>query len=129
MDFNSVQVGTVPPQAYSFGVDAQTFPGSWITRLHWEFGDGAFLDVPYCCQSHVSEVQNHAYSQPGSYTVVVVAYDNNGNFGDALVTVNWAQPVPEYPSYTLPLLLGLFTVLAATAYAKGRRAVSFSKAI
>jgi hypothetical protein len=89
--------------------------------LHWEFGDGAFLDVPYCCQSQVSEVQNHAYAQPGSYTVVVVAYDNMGNFGDAFVTVNWVQPIPEYPSYGLPLLIGLFTVLAAAAYAKGRR--------
>ena len=121
VSFNSVQVDTVPPQAYSFGVNAMTFPGLWITRLHWEFGDGAFLDVPYCCQSQVSEVQNHAYAQPGSYTVVVVAYDNMGNFGDAFVTVNWVQPIPEYPSYGLPLLIGLFTVLAAATYAKSRR--------
>jgi hypothetical protein len=121
VNFNSVQVDTIPPQAYSFGVDAKTFPGLWITRLHWEFGDGAFLDVPYCCQSEVSEVQNHAYAQPGTYTVVVVAYDNMGNFGDVFVTVNWVQPIPEYPSYSLPLIIGLFTVLAAATYAKSRR--------
>jgi len=116
--FNSVSLTTPPPQAYAFGVDAKTLPGLSITRLHWEFGDGAFLDVPYCCQSEVSEVQNHAYAQPGTYTVFVVAFDNAGNFGEAVVTVNWVTPVPEFPSYSLPLLLALFAVFAAATYAK-----------
>ena len=118
VNFNSVSLSTPPPQAYSFGVDAKTFPGRWITRLHWEFGDGTFLDVPYCCQSEVSEVQYHAYAQPASYTVVVVAFDNAGGFGDAFVTVNWITPVPEYPTYAIPLFISLFAVLAAVAYAK-----------
>ncbi len=118
VNFNSVDLTTPPPQAYSFGVAAKTFPGLWITRLHWEFGDGAFLDVPYCCQTQVSEVQYHAYAQPGSYTVVVVAFDNAGNFGDAFVTVNWITPVPEYPTYAIPLFISLIAVLAAAAYAK-----------
>jgi len=126
VNFNSVQVDTVPPQAYSFGVQAKTFPGLWITRLHWEFGDGAFLDVPYCCQSTVSEVQDHAYSQPGSYTVVVVAYDNAGNFGDVFVTVNWVTPIPEYPNYGTPLFITLFAVLTAAAFGK-RRVTSRSR--
>jgi len=65
------------------------------------------LDVPYCCQSEVSEVQYHAYSQPGSYTVVVVAFDNAGNFGNAVVTVNWVTPIPEYPTYAMPLIASL----------------------
>jgi hypothetical protein len=91
--------------------------------LHWEFGDGSFIDVPYCCQSEVSEVQNHAYAQPGSYTVIVVAYDNNGNFGEAFVTVNWVQPIPEYQSYGLPLLVGLFSVFVVAGLAKGRRPI------
>ncbi len=121
VNFNSVQLSTPPPQAYSFGVVAQTSPGLWITRLHWEFGDGAFLDVPYCCQSQISEVQYHAYAQPGSYTVVVVAFDNAGSFGDAFVTVNWLTPVPEYPTYAIPLLISLFAVLAVAAYAKKMR--------
>ncbi len=123
VNFNSVQVDTTPPQAYSFGVDAKTFPGLSITRLHWEFGDGAFLDVPYCCQNEVSEVRNHAYSQPGSYTVVVVAYDNAGNFGDAFVTVNWVQPVPEYQTPGLPLLMSVFAVLVVATYARSKRSV------
>jgi len=121
VNFNSVQLDTRPPQAYSFGVVAKTFPGSSITRLHWEFGDGTFMDVVYCCQSQVSEVQYHAYTQPGSYTVIVVAYDNAGNFGDALVTVNWITPIPEYPSYGIPLMASILTVLLALAYAKNRR--------
>jgi hypothetical protein len=120
VNFNSVQVDTKPPQAYSFGVNAKTFPGLWITSLNWTFGDGAFLDVPYCCQTQISEVQYHAYAQPGSYTVIVLAYDNAGNIGGALVTVNWVTPVPEYPSYGLPLLLALFAVFAAATYAKGK---------
>ena len=105
--FDSVQLTNPAPQAYSFGVNAKTTPGSWITRLVWQFGDGAALDVPYCCQSQVSEVQYHAYSQPGSYTVVVVAFDNAGNFGNAVVTVNWVTPIPEYPTYAMPLIASL----------------------
>jgi PKD repeat protein len=116
--FNSVQVNSNPPQSYAFGVQANTFPGLWITGLHWEFGDGAFKDVPYCCQAQVSEVQNHAYSQPGSYTVVVVAYDDMGNFGSAFVTVNWTQPIPEYPSYLLPLTLAVIGALAVATKSK-----------
>lgn len=124
VSFDSVQLTTPPPQAYAFGVFAKTFPGLWITRLHWEFGDGVFKDVPYCCQSQVSEVQYHAYTQPASYTVAVVAYDNAGNFGFALVTVNWVNsdaPVPEYPSYGVPMMVSVLTVLLALACIKNRR--------
>lgn len=122
VNFNSVQLDTISPQAYSFGVNAKTFPGLWITRLQWQFGDGAFLNVPYCCQSQVSEVQYHAYAPPPqSYTVVVLAFDNAGNFGGAAVTVNWTTPVPEYPSFGLPVLASILIVLATAAYAKGRR--------
>lgn len=120
VNFNSVQLSNPPPQAYAFGVVAQTAAGLSIVRLHWEFGDGAFLDVPYCCQSQISEVQYHSYAQPGSYTVVIVAFDNAGNIGDAFVTVNWVTPVPEYPTYAVPLFISLFAVLASLAYAKGR---------
>ncbi len=121
VNFDSVQLTTPPPQAYSFGVSAKTAPGLSIIRLHWEFGDGAFKDVPYCCQGQVSEVQYHAYAQPGSYTVIVVAYDNGGNFGYAVVTVNWVTPIPEYPNYGLPIFISLFAALAAAAYARSKR--------
>jgi hypothetical protein len=117
---NSIQLTNPPPQAYSFGVTAKTNPGSWITHLLWQFGDGAVLDVPYCCQSEVSEVQYHAYSQPGSYTVVVVAFDNAGNFGNAVVTVNWVTPIPEYPAYAMPLIASLLAAFFGVISIKKR---------
>jgi PKD repeat protein len=113
--FDSIQLTQAPPQAYSFGLFAKTYPTFWITNIHWVFGDGSFKDVPYCCQSQVSEVQYHAYSTPGQYTVFVVAYDNAGNFGTTQVTVNWATPIPEYPSYGLPLMASILVLFVALA--------------
>jgi hypothetical protein len=121
VNFNSVQLDTRTPQAYAFGVVATASPGFTITRLHWEFGDGSFLDVPYCCPSQVTEVQYHAYQQPGSYTVLVVAYDSGGNSGSAVVTVSWLTPVPEYPTLAIPLLGALLAALAVVKYAKNNR--------
>jgi hypothetical protein len=70
----------------------------------------------------VSEVQYHIYAQAGTYNVFVVAYDNGGNFGQALITVNWPTPVPEFPDLALPLLASLLAILTALAYAKSKRA-------
>lgn len=120
VSFDSIQLTTPEPQAYSFGVVAKTSPGLWITHLLWQFGDGSILDVPYCCQSQISEVRYHAYAEKGSYTVVVVAYDNAGNSGNAVVTVNWTVPAPEYPAAGLPMIASLLTVLVAAALLKGR---------
>jgi len=108
--FNSVDLTQASPQAYSFGVTAKTTPGLTITKLTWMFGDGVNKDVPYSAQSEVSEVQYHAYSTPGTYTVSVIAYDSMGNAGYAQVTVNWITPVPEYSSYGIALLLSLLLV-------------------
>jgi len=120
VNFDSIQLTTPEPQAYSFGVVAKTAPGLWITQLVWQFGDGSILQVPYCCQSQISEVRYHAYSQQGSYTVMVVAYDNAGNFGDAVVTVNWTVPAPEFPLASLSMIASLMIVLAAVALLKTR---------
>jgi len=116
--FDSVQLTMEPPQAYSFGVVARTYPGLWVTRLVWSFGDGAFVDVPYCCQTQVSEVRYHAYSQPGPYVVSVIAFDNAGNSGGATMTVNWVTPVPEYPNYGLVVVAPILAALIALAMAK-----------
>ena len=110
VSFNSVDLTQLSPQAYSFGVSAKTDQGLWITKLTWQFGDGITKDVPYSAQSQVSEVQYHAYSTPGTYTVSVIAYDNMGNFGFAQVAVNWVTPVPEYTNYGIALLLSLLLV-------------------
>jgi PKD repeat protein len=124
--FDSVQLTTPPPQAYSFGVVAKTIQGNWITNLVWQFGDGKVLNVPYCCQHEVSEVQYHAYAQPGTYTVVVIAFDNAGNYGNANVTVNWIgsgdppTPVPEYPVGLLPLVASLVVAFFGIASIKKR---------
>jgi hypothetical protein len=118
--FDSIQITTGPPQAYSFGVVAKTFPGLWITRLVWQFGDGAGKEVPYCCRDEVSEVQYHAYSQPGSYTVIVWAFDNAENYGVVLVTVNWVTPVPEYSTYGLPIVASLLVAFLGLAWVRKR---------
>ena len=122
---NSVQLTNPPPQAYSFGVTAKTFPGSWITHILWQFGDGAVLDVPYCCQMEVSEVQYHAYAYypddlTRQYTVTVIAFDNMGNFGDAQVTVDWLTPIPEYPIYAMPLIASLIAAFAGIVSVRKR---------
>ena len=108
--FDSVDLTQYSPQTYSFGVTAKTSPGSTITKLTWQFGDGATKDVPYSAQSQVSEVLYHGYTSPGTYTVSVIAYDSMGNAGFAQVTVNWVTPVPEYSSYGLALLFSLLLV-------------------
>ena len=121
VSFNSVQLDTSSPQAYAFGVTATAAPGFQITRLHWDFGDGIFVDVPYCCQSQVSEVRYHAYPQPGSYQVTVIAYDSGGNSGDAVTTISWPTPIPEYSNLAIPLLSALFAGLLTLGYVKRKR--------
>ena len=80
------------PTAYEFNVAAKTANGLLITSLHWDFGDGLTLDVPFSTESEVSDVRYHAYSQSGLHTVSVTAYDNMGNSRSAQVTVNWTIP-------------------------------------
>lgn len=121
VNFNSVQLDTSSPQAYSFGVVATAASGFTVADLKWSFGDGSSIVVPYCCESQVSEVQYHAYQLPGSYSVVVVACDSGGNCGDAAVTVNWATPVPEYSNVGIPILGALSASMLTLAYAKRKR--------
>jgi hypothetical protein len=120
VNFDSIQLTIAPPQAYSFGVYAKTFPGLWITRVLWQFGDGSSMDVPYCCQSQVSEVRYHSYTSPGPYTVNVVAFDNAGNVGIAAVTVDWVTPIPEYPNYSLSLIGAMIVAFIGLAVVRGR---------
>jgi PKD repeat protein len=80
------------PIAYEFNVAAVTSSEFWITSLHWDFGDGSTLDVPFSGVNHVSDSQFHAYTLSGLHTVTVTAYDNAGNSESAHVTVNWTIP-------------------------------------
>ncbi len=98
---------TAYPTNYEFNVAAKTSSDPWITSLHWDFGDGSTLDVPFSGQSEVSDIRDHAYSQPGIYTVSVTAYDNMGNSGSAQVTVNWYIQTPPPPPTPQILITGV----------------------
>jgi len=95
--FDSAQMTLLYPQTYQFGVSAKTANGLWITQLNWYYGDGSSLSLPYCCESQVSYVSNHGYTQSGTYTVTVYAYDSAGNYGSANITINWS--VPAYAGF------------------------------
>ena len=73
------QLTTAYPPAYIFNVAAKTATGLWITSLHWDFGDGATLDVPFSGQSQVSDIRAHEYATQANYCVSVTAYDSAGN--------------------------------------------------
>jgi hypothetical protein len=73
------QLTTAYPPAYVFNVAAKTASGLWITSLHWDFGDGATLDVPFSGQSQVSDIRAHEYATQANYCVSVTAYDSAGN--------------------------------------------------
>jgi PKD repeat protein len=67
------------PCEYQLIVHAKTSNGLWITNLHWDFGDGSTLDVPFTWQSVVTDSRTHGYANAGTYTVSVTAYDSAGN--------------------------------------------------
>ena len=121
VNFNSVQLDTSAPQAYAFGVTTTASQGATIAKLHWDFGDGIFLDVPYCCQSRVSEVRYHSYQQPGTYTVTVTVYDTSGSSGEASVTVSWPTPIPEFPTTIGPVITSIIMGLTTVGFLATRR--------
>ena len=75
------------PQAYVFNVAAKTDSGLSITRLHWDFGDGSTLDVPFSGQSQVSDMRAHQYANQANYCVTVTAFDNAGNTASVSVSL------------------------------------------
>ena len=70
----------------------QTSNGLSITNLHWNFGDGSTLDVPFSAESSVSDTRFHIYAASGTYAVSVVAYDNAANTGSANQTLTNVIP-------------------------------------
>jgi len=83
------------PPAYLFNVAAKTASGLWITNLHWDFGDGATLDVPFSAQSQVSDIRAHQYASQSNYCVTVTAYDSAGN------TASASQPLMPVHDFSL----------------------------
>jgi len=52
------------------GQATPTTPGATITRIHWNWGDGAEEDHWF--------PNSHTYASDGTYTITVTAYDSNG---------------------------------------------------
>jgi hypothetical protein len=75
------------PPAYVFNVAAKTDSGLSITRLHWDFGDGSTLDVPFSAQSQVSDMRAHQYANQANYCVTVTVFDNAGNTASVSVSL------------------------------------------
>ncbi len=81
------QLTTSYPPAYLFNVAAKTSGGLSITSLHWDFGDGSSLDVPFSGQSQVSDIRAHQYVNQANYIVTVTAYDSAGNIATVRVSL------------------------------------------
>jgi len=81
------QPSALYPPAYLFNVRATTSSGLWIKSLHWDFGDGSTLDIPFCCQSQISDQRAHKYMSQGNYIITVVACDNAGNCNEVCQTL------------------------------------------
>ncbi len=116
---SSPQVKSSSPCGYLFGAMAQTASGLLVTSLHWDFGDGSTLDVPFSAQSRISDNEFHSYSNNGTYIITVTAQDNAGNSGTATVTLPNAisvSCVPEFPSVTLLLLLTMVIAVGFTSF-------------
>ena len=81
------QLSITYPPAYLFNVAAKTDSGLSITRLHWDFGDGSTLDIPFSGQSQVSDLRAHQYANQANYCVTVTAFDNAGNTASVSVSL------------------------------------------
>jgi PKD repeat protein len=73
-------------------VYAKTSSNLSITNLHWDFGDGSTLDIPYSAHSYVSEMRFHIYQSTGTFTVTVTSYDSGGNSQTANVILTNVTP-------------------------------------
>ena len=99
---------TLYPPAYMFNVAAKTSSGLWIVSLHWDFGDGSTLDLPFCCQSQISDIQNHIYKDQANYIITVTACDNEGNCNDVCVSLKPDFTLSASPS-SQSIVQGKFT--------------------
>jgi len=68
------------------GVTAPGTPGTSITKIHWNWGDGFSED-------HLFPA-SHTYSQAGTYTVTVTSYQSDGLSTSKSVTVT-VSPLPS----------------------------------
>lgn len=69
------------PCQYQLVVHAKTSSGFWITSLHWNFGDGSTMSVPFAAGNQVTDSRVHGYATARTYVVSVTAFDSAGNIG------------------------------------------------
>lgn len=81
-----------------FNVIAKTSSVLWIANLHWDFGDGSTLDVPFSGQSQISEIRAHQYGDQSNHIITVTATDNTGNIGSVCVTLKPDFSITVSPS-------------------------------
>jgi C1A family cysteine protease len=81
-----------------------------IASYSWVFGDGA---------TGTGKTAAHAYSSPGTYTVMLMVEDKAGNTATSSLTVTvqaGVSVIPEFPAAALPVLLIALTCLGAVVY-------------
>ena len=90
------------PCEYQLVVHAKASSGFTITNLHWDFGDGSILDVPFARESFVSDSRVHGFATARTYVVAVTASDSGGNsavgywgISDAFPTSCLRSPQPS----------------------------------
>gem|GEM_PF-1886280 len=89
------------------GVATPGYSGASISRIHWEWGDGSSEDSPFPA--------SHMYSNAGTYTVTVTAYQSDGlSVTKALqikVEISPSPAIPTTPSASSPTFLIIFIVI------------------
>lgn len=77
------------------GVTMPGTPGTIITRIHWDWGDGTREDQWFAA--------SHTYSYPGTYTITVTSFQSDGLFTTRSVTVTLTagQLIPTALSISL----------------------------
>lgn len=81
-------------------------PGTNITGIEWDWGDGTLQEYPGFPNSH-------QYTAPGQYTFSVTALQSDGQVFSQEVTINVSAPVtqvPATPATTVPAGIENFTV-------------------
>jgi PKD repeat protein len=110
----SAQVGV----QIEFDASGSTDPDGTIVDFAFSFGDNTSA-------SGITEVRNHSYAAPGTYTVTLTVTDDDGNTSTAQVTVEIIAPPPP-PSVEAnykPVVAVIFAIilLVAGAWSSKRR--------
>jgi PKD repeat protein len=90
----SAPAQAAPSQVISFSGAESSDPNGSISDWVWDFGDGSGTQTG-------TEVQ-HSYETPGTYTVTLIALDDEGAAGSATTQVQVLAPLATPPSDAVP---------------------------